>query len=272
MTSPKIQKSRGRAWFDALNEESTVDDQTTEVGPSLRVGVVKLGEESADLVAVVPDHESPFPRARNGEVGLRESLDLAATVRSQEGSTRPLIVVVDVPGQAFGYNEELFGLNSTMAMAVNAIAKARMGGRPIVAFVVGKAISGAFLTTGLQANRIILLDDHNVQVQVMGKKAAARITRRTVEELDEMAKTVPATAFDGGSFTTLGAVAESISPENPAKPSAADVSAAVDVLGRQIRDIRTSNDRTLTSRLQSEAAATGRALSIKVREQLNSQW
>lgn len=272
MTAPEIQKSRGRAWFDALNEESTVNGQTSEVGPSLRVGVVKLGGESADLVAVIPDHDSPFPRARNGEVGLRESLDLAATVRSQEGSTQPLIVVVDVPGQAFGYNEELFGLNSTMATAVNAIAKARMDGRPIVAFVVGKAISGAFLTTGLQANRIILLDDDNVQVQVMGKKAAARITRRTVEELDEMAKAVPATAFDGRSFATLGAVSESIPTDNPADPTTSDVSAVVEVLERQVQDIRKAADRTLTSRLQSELAASGRALSIKVREQLNSQW
>lgn len=272
MTTSANQTSRGQAWFDSLNSASANVPDNLGVAPSVRVGTVDLGDEVADLLAVVPDPDSPFPRARNGEVGLRESLDLAACVRSQEGTARPLIVIVDVPGQAFGYNEELFGLNTTMATAVNAIGRARMAGRPVVALVVGKAISGAFLTTGLQANRIILLEDDQVQVQVMGKKAAARITRRTIDELDEMAKAVPATAFDGRSFATLGAVAESISPEKPSDPTTDDVSIAVGALARQVQDIRDSDDRTLALRLRSEAAATGRELSIRVREQLNSQW
>ena len=63
--------------------------------------------------------------------------------------------------------------------------------------MVGKAISGAFLTSGLQANRIVMLDHDGVQVQVMGKKAAARITRRSVEQMEAAAKNVPAMAFDG---------------------------------------------------------------------------
>jgi len=65
------------------------------------------------------------------------------------------VPIVDVPSQAFGYHEELFGIYLACSAAVNAYATARMAGHPIVAVLVGNAISGAFLAHGMQANRLI---------------------------------------------------------------------------------------------------------------------
>lgn len=93
--------------------------------------------------------------------------------------------MVDVPSQAYGYREELIGVHQALAAAIDAYAAAREAGHPVVALMVGKAVSGASLAHGLQANRLIALDDDGVQVHVMSKQSAARITRRTIAELDE---------------------------------------------------------------------------------------
>lgn len=257
----------GTVWFTALD---TTGADTTG---SLLTGRTVLDDgTTAALVAVVPDPDSRFPRARNGEVGLRESLELAEWVSGLDDPDMPLVIVVDVPSQAYGFIEEKFGLNTTMATAVNALARTRLAGRPIVSLVVGKAISGAFLSTGMQANRIIMLEHDDVQVQVMGKQAAARITRRSVEEMEAAAESVPAMAFDGASFTSLGGVFASLAPGNPAAPDAADVAGAREVLGRALADIRDSGTTDLRCRLNSDQALQSRALSRKVRQVVNDQW
>ena len=84
-----------------------------------------------------------------------------------------------------------------------------------MALVVGQAISGAFLAHGMQANRILALEDPGVAVQVMSKRSTARVTRRSVEELDEIAKEVPATAYDVASFARLGALHRLIEGSTP---------------------------------------------------------
>lgn len=255
MTTTTATQQLGRVWFENLSENSTSTDG------SLLTGEIELNGITAALAAIVPDPDSPFPRARNGEVGLRESLELAQWVGSLEDPTQPIIMIIDVPSQAYGYFEELFGINFTLATSVNALAKARLDGHPIISLIVGKAISGAFLATGLQSNRILSLTHEGVQVQVMSKQAAARITQRTIAELDEAAESVPAMAFDGASFRTLGAVHDAIDNE-----SVINVKAA---LGSTLADIQ---DTTLNSRLESPEAQASRALSIQVREAVNDQW
>ncbi|WP_312809718.1 biotin-independent malonate decarboxylase subunit gamma [Corynebacterium variabile] len=259
--------SYGTAWFSAL------DTSGADTSGSLLTGHTVLADgTTAALAAVVPDPDSRFPRARHGEVGLRESLDLAAWVNSLDDPDMPLVIVVDVPSQAYGFVEEQFGLNTTMATAVNAIASTRLAGRPVISLVVGNAISGAFLTTGLQANRIVMLDHDGVQVQVMGKTAAARITRRTVEAMEKAAESVPAMAFDGASFVSLGGVFESLVAQNPAEPGADDILAVKDALDRALVDIRDSGTTDLRSRLESRQAQTARALSRTVRQVVDERW
>lgn len=255
MTTTTATQQLGRVWFENLSKNST------STNGSLLTGEIELNGITAALAAIVPDPGSPFPRARNGEVGLRESLELAQWVGSLEDPTQPIIMIIDVPSQAYGYFEELFGINFALATSVNALAKARLDGHPIISLIVGKAISGAFLATGLQSNRILSLTHEGVQVQVMSKQAAARITQRTIAELDEAAESVPAMAFDGASFRTLGAVHDAIDNESVINVKAALESTLADI-----------QDTTLNSRLESPEAQASRALSIQVREAVNDQW
>ncbi|MER2107255.1 MAG: biotin-independent malonate decarboxylase subunit beta [Solibacillus sp.] len=267
--------SRGRTWFEQLTKgTSSISDV-----PSVLVADAPLGNKTARFIAVVPNEANPFYRARNGEFGLLEAWTVAKYVREaiQEDADadekRIIVPIVDVPGQAFGYHEELFGIYLACAASVEAYAVARQSGHPVVTCIVGKAISGAFLSHGMQANRIIALNDEAIQVHVMSKKSAALVTMRTVEELDEFAKAVPSMAYDIDSFNSLGAVASLIDGVQADAPTAEDVQKVVDVLIDQVNQVITSNDVTLKTRLDSPLAkTTGRVASIAVREKITEQW
>lgn len=267
--------SRGRIWFEKLTgiENPKVGDV-----PSVLCADVKLGDELVRYIAVVPNPNSRFPRARKGEVGLEEGWTIAKYVRevmeedADKEKKRPIIAVVDVPSQAYGYTEELLGIFQSCAGAVDAYATARYAGHPIVSLLVGPAISGAFLTHGYQANRIIALDDPEVLVHAMSKQSAARITKRTIEELDEAAKKVPSMAYDIGSYSTLGSLEELVSGINAAKPKAEDVENIKEKLSKAIKVTRGSGITSLSNRLTSEKALVVRAAGIKVRNRLKEEW
>ncbi len=174
--------SRGRLFFQSLTKkEEWIPTGTTTV----LAADVRLGLERVRFITVVPNPANRFERARNGEVGLDEGWAIAASVRQaiaedQDGEKRAIVAIVDMPGQAYGYREELIGIHLACAAAVDAYATARLAGHPVIALVVGQAISGAFLAHGLQANRIIALDDPGCagHVQTIGGESDAQKYRR----------------------------------------------------------------------------------------------
>src|SRR3546814_18831329 len=95
------------------------------------------------------------------------------------------------------------GIHQALGGAVDGYARARLAGHPVIALLVGKAMSGAFLAHGYQAQRIIALRDPGVMVHAMGKAAAARITLRSVEELAALAESVPPMAYDLHNYPPL---------------------------------------------------------------------
>ena len=189
-------------------------------------------------LAVVPDPDNPFHRARSGEVGLTESLALAQTIRqimaedAAAPQRRAIVAVVDLPSQAYGRIEEMAGLHQTIAAAVDAYAAARVAGHPVVAIVVGKALSGGFLAHGLQAQQILALDDPGVEIHAMHKAAAARITLRTVAELDELGKTVLPISYDVRDWAQLGFCDGLLAVQDADAPTAEDTA----VVGGAVTD------------------------------------
>jgi malonate decarboxylase gamma subunit len=269
-----LRDSLGQVWFTALRDGP---DQAPAGPASLLVGEACLSNERAGLLAIVPDPAARFPRARHGEVGLEEGWAFAAAVRgimhADEDAAwpRPIVIVVDVPSQAYGYVEELAGLHQTLAAAADALATARLRGHPTVALIVGKAVSGAFLAVGLQAGRLLALDHDEVVVQVMSRQSAARITRRSVEELAAVARLVPATAYDGASFARLGALHALVHAERPFAPTEADTAVVREALRDAVADLRAGGP-GLEGRLRSVAARQHRAASILVRERVAAEW
>ncbi|MDN4525943.1 biotin-independent malonate decarboxylase subunit beta [Fictibacillus fluitans] len=274
--SSEAEPSRGRTWFQALtgNQPSLSEDV-----PSFLCADAKLGEENARFLSIVPDAHHRFPRVRHGEVGLLEGWSIAHYVREameadegEGGTPRPIVAIIDVPSQAYGHKEELFGLHQACAAAVNAYTTARLHGHPVIALIVGNAISGAFLSHGFQANRILAFDDAGVNVHAMSKQSAARVTRRTIEELEEATKKVPAMAYDIHSFNSLGALASLISGIDADSPAEEEVETVREKIVETIKEIREGGP-NLKNRLTSENAVNGgRRASIDVRKKLAEQW
>ncbi|MDD1139899.1 biotin-independent malonate decarboxylase subunit gamma [Pseudomonas sp. TNT2022 ID233] len=255
---------RGLNWFNALSAGANAVEG---LPPSLKVADGPLGR----FIAVVTDPQNRFPRARNGEVGLLEgwglakAVDDAITADQDKTQKRPLIAIVDVPSQAYGRREEALGIHQALAGAADAYARARLAGHPVIALLVGKAMSGAFLAHGYQANHLIALRDPGVMVHAMGKASAARVTLRSVEELEALASSVPPMAYDIDSYASLGLLWETLSVQQIEQPTAEDLERVTECLTQAIGDIGATD---LSNRL----GAKNREASSRVRELLRAQW
>ncbi len=260
---------RGRTWFDLLTRNMTT---TAAAVPSLCIAEGELSGRACRVILVQPDDKGHYPRARHGEVGLLEGWGLAEAVmsvvnREAESEHKSLILaLVDVPSQAYGRREEALGIHQALAGAVSAYAQARQAGHPVLSLLVGKAMSGAFLAHGYQANSILALNDEGVMVHAMGKAAAARITMRSEEELDKLAQTVPPMAYDLKSFATLGLVDVFIDVSSATEPSAEDVARVQAELERALK--RVAGNTGIDHRLQGR----NRGASRHVRALLRTQW
>jgi malonate decarboxylase beta subunit len=266
--TPSTVKSRGREWLTAL-----AATEPAGVIPS----VVRADTAGATYLAVVPDPGNPFHRARNGEVGLTESWALAATIDdvvsadAETDTKRAVVAVVDLPSQAYGRIEETAGLHQAIAATVDAYHRARNAGHPTVAIVVGQALSGGFLAHGLQAQQILALDDPGVQIHAMHKSAAARITLRTVDELDKLAETVVPLSYNVRDWAKLGFCDGLLTVSDADAPTAGDISAVRDAVGAAIAAAR-SGPRDLSNRLESPGALQNRKASRAIRDAMFAQW
>jgi malonate decarboxylase gamma subunit len=263
--------TRGARWFRALAGEPSTSAPVWS-------GDATLGGETARFVSVVPDPDNRFPRATDNVVGLEQGWLLARAVRdaiAQDANTankRPIIAIVDVKSQAYGYREEMLGVHLACAAGVDAYATARDAGHPVIALIVGPAMSGAFLAHGYQANRILALDAPGTLVHAMGKEAAARVTRRTVDELDKLGETIVPMSYSIASFAKLGLLDTLIGDVDADAPSSAHIERVRGILADSVRDARADKSRGLSHRLESEAAHKTRAASIEVRRRLAAQW
>lgn len=268
-----VPQARGRTWFAALTGVSG----ELSCGPrTVLMADAPLGPETARYLAIVPDAANRFPRARQSELGLDEAWMLARQVRDamsadQGHSPRPVIAIVDAAGQAYGRSEELLGIHLACAAAVDAYASARLAGHPVIALLVGKALSGAFLAHGYQANRILALDSEGVLIHAMSKQAAARVTRRSVEELEQLCERIVPMAYGVRAFAALGLLHCLIEGVNADEPAAGDIERVRQQLIAAVAGAR-QGPRDLSSRLSNEAAHRLRAASIEVRRRLAQEW
>lgn len=261
--------SRGELWLETLAPNAR---RLAGLCPSVQVADGELNGETVRFVAVVPDANNHFPRAAKGEVGLLEGWTLAkvisetAAADADKAVKRPIVAVIDVPSQAYGRREEGFGIHQALAGAAAAYANARLAGHPVIGLIVGKAMSGAFLAHGYQANRLIAFNDKGVLIHAMGKESAARITLRTVEALEKLAATIPPMAYDISNYATLGLLENLLDISNPDAPSSSDLALVKTTLQEAINAAR--QDATLKNRL----GADNRRSSALVRERMKASW
>ena len=265
--------TRGRVWFEALAGKPAKHVPSV---PSVLVADTTLQNERVRFLAIVQDPENRFPCARQGQVGLQEGWNLAKQVRDaikadENGEKRAIIAIVDVPSQAYGRREELLGIFLAAAAATDAYVSARLAGHPVISLLVGHAISGGFLTHGAQANRLLAFNDSGVMVHAMAKNAAARVTRRTVEELDKLAETVIPMSYKIEDYAKLGTLYKLIDGVNVDSPEPKQVDQVRADLLTAIAEAR-SGQRDLRNRLQSQGAQKNRSATLVVRQRLAAEW
>jgi biotin-independent malonate decarboxylase gamma subunit len=108
-------------------------------------------------------------------------------------------------------------------------------------------------------------------VHAMGKDAAARVTRRSVEALDALAETITPMSYSLSAFAKLGLLDRLIENVDADLPTDEQVSRVRDELIEAVASAR-QGPRDLSRRLASETAQATRAASIEVRRRLAEQW
>lgn len=263
-------KSRGRLWFEKLtgikNAKSSVPT------------VLHAPKDGKEYIAIVPDAKNAFPRVRNGEVGLQEGFAVASVVNKivaedkNQTTKRPIILVVDVPSQAYGYQEELIGIHVALGSSAAAYAKARQAGHPVIAFIPGDAVAGGFLAHGLQSNRLIALDDTSITIQAMSKASAARITQRTIAELEEATKHVPAMAYNIDNYEKLGALYKLVKGIGSWDATDENVAKIKQIIDDAIQST-VNKPANLHFRYETPIAKeSGRKATLQVRQLVTEQW
>lgn len=204
---------------DSFLEGAVGSIQTdAQYGPGAVVGTGKLDGRPVTVIANDARARNPrFPVVYAGIIGMEEAYKMAtavyATIEADAGKAprekRPLVLIVDSPGNGPGKIEEIFGMNKATGAYQLALAEARQKGHPVIAIIIGRAISGAFLCHGLQADRILTLPrEYGTMIHVMPITSIARITRRDIETLEALSRENPVFASGAEFFYRLGGVEE----------------------------------------------------------------
>ena len=215
---------------DSFNEGTvgakTFDDP--EFGPGSVVGTAKL--DGQDVTIIASDAQAfneKFPVVYAGIIGMEEGYkmaqavyaSLAADADKPKEQKRPLVLIVDTPGNGPGKVEEIIGMNKATGAYQLALAEARLAGHPIVSMVIGRAISGAFLCHGLQGSNILSLDSSfGTMIHVMPLTSVSRIINKDLETLEELSKGNPVFAAGPQFFYALGGVEEQIDATDKMRP------------------------------------------------------
>lgn len=227
---------QGRAAIDFIIDQDSFQEnivgdlciKDTEFGPGAVIGTAMLDNKICTVIAndAMAANEK-FPVVYAGVIGLEEAYKMAltvyATIKADKDKPiedkRPLILIVDTPGNGPGKQEEIFGMNKSTGAYQLALAEARKSGHPIVAIVVGRAISGAFLCHGLQADHILSMSpEFGTMIHVMPVSSVARITKLDLDYLTELSKSNPVFAAGPQFFEKLGGINEIINQISDIRP------------------------------------------------------
>ena len=220
---------RGRLWLEMLSGAKVTSTLST---PSVFTADVSLGSSPADTavaIAIGRDPNSLLPRAANGELGIEQAWTIAEYLRrfvlkEQHTETkRPILAIVDSPGQAFGRIEEERCISVAAAAAVDAYAAARRSGHIVLTIVVGKAMSGSFLAHGMQSDHIAALEGNGIAMQAMSLHSIARVTGRTLAEVEGNSTTILPMSYAIQDAHRLGLVDAVIPGIRAAAPSEDDL-------------------------------------------------
>ena len=138
-------------------------------------------------------------------VGVDEAIRLSGYVLDflDQGSG-PILVLVDSDSQRMSKRDELLGLNEFLSHLAKVLIYADMNGRPTVGLLFGHSAAGALLATGLATRVLVGLP--GADPAVMDLPSMAKVTKLSIETLQEKAKSTPVFAPGLSNLGLMGAV------------------------------------------------------------------
>lgn len=138
-------------------------------------------------------------------LGVDEAVRLSAYVlESLDRENGPVLVLVDSDSQRMSKRDELLGLNEFLSHLAKVLIYADMNGRPTIGLLYGHSAAGALLATGLATRVLVGLP--GADPAVMDLPSMAKVTKLSMEALQEKAKSTPVFAPGLSNLAQMGAV------------------------------------------------------------------
>lgn len=148
-------------------------------------------------------------------LGVDEALWLGGRVleiaRSHDGT--PILLLVDSGSQRMSRRDELLGLNEYLAHLAKALILAELAGHSSIGLLYGHSAAGAFIATGLATSALAALP--GATPTVMDLPSMARVTKLSLDFLQERAATTPIFAPGLDNLAKAGGVLEIWDPGEP---------------------------------------------------------
>ena len=140
-------------------------------------------------------------------VGVDEAARLSVSVLEviRSGGHVPILVLVDSDSQRMSKRDELLGLSEFLAHLAKCLIYADMSGHPTIGLLYGHTAAGAFIATALATRTLLALP--GAEPAVMDLPSMARVTKLSLEVLQEKAKSTPVFAPGLDNLAQTGAVA-----------------------------------------------------------------
>ncbi len=138
-------------------------------------------------------------------LGIDDAIRLSRHVLSSIGvDSGPILVIVDSDSQRMSKRDELLGLNEFLAHLAKCLLFADLNSRPTVGILYGHSAAGAFLATALATRVLVGLP--GADPAVMDLPSMSKVTKLSIEVLEEKAKSTPVFAPGLANLAQTGAV------------------------------------------------------------------
>lgn len=147
--------------------------------------------------------------------GVDEAVRLAGVVlkAADRDDSAPILVLVDSGSQRMSRRDELLGLSETLAHLAKSLRLAEERGHRTIGILYGGSAAGAFIATALACGTLVALP--GAHPEVMDLPSMSRVTKLSVDVLEEKAKSTPVFAPGLDNLFATGAIVTIWDPATP---------------------------------------------------------
>ncbi|RUL65743.1 biotin-independent malonate decarboxylase subunit gamma [Dyella dinghuensis] len=146
-------------------------------------------------------------------IGVDEAALLSGHVLDviKSGGNEPILILIDSDSQRMSKRDELLGLNEFLAHLAKCLILANKLGHRTIGLLYGHTAAGAFIATALATQTLLALP--GAEPAVMDLPSMSRVTKLSIEVLQEKAKSTPVFAPGLDNLAQTGAVAITLDPD-----------------------------------------------------------